>query len=204
MKKRNLVVALVMAMFVLITGCAKEEKANQFLGTWSGTLDYTKCFTDMMVAENKDIEKFAKFENLTFTFDFEFTEEKVSVHIDEASKQQFISNVEKGVASMIDEMAKDEAEKNSITVEKVYEGMGVTRDSYVKSIIDSMKIDTMVNAMATALELNGAYAYDDKQIVVLYGDNTYEEMSYIFDKEDLTITITDGANSFDILCKKTK
>ena len=60
----------------------------------------------------------------------------------------------------------------------------------------------MVDAMASALELNGAYEYDDSQIVILYDDNTYEEMKYVLGIEDLTITITDGTNSFLIPCTK--
>ena len=42
MKKRNLLVILVMAVVMLFTGCANEEKENPFLGTWTGTLDYTQ------------------------------------------------------------------------------------------------------------------------------------------------------------------
>ena len=202
MKKRNLLVVLVLSVLMLFAGCAKEEEVNPFLGTWNGTLDYTQSFTDMMVAENADIEKLVKFENLTFTFAFTFTEEKISMHVDEASKLSFVQNVEAGIASMIDAMAEDEATKNGITVEEVYAGMGVTRDAYVQATIENMQINAMVDAMASALELNGAYEYDDSQIVILYDDNTYEEMKYVLGIEDLTITITDGTNSFVIPCTK--
>lgn len=204
MKKRNLLVILVMAVVMLFTGCANGEKENPFVGTWTGTLDYTQSFTDMMCAENADIEKYAAFEDLTFTFTFSFTEEKVSMHVDESSKLLFIENVEAGVAKMIDAMAQDEATKNGITVDAVYAGMGVTRDAYVQYTIENMQIDTMVDAMATALELNGAYEYDEKQIVVLYDDNTYEEMNYTLGIEDLTFTISDGTNSYEIPCTKVK
>lgn len=204
MKKRNLLVILVLAVVMLVTGCGKEEKVNPFLGSWTGTLDYTKSFTDMMTAENADVEKYVKFENLTFTFEFSFTEEKISMHVDEASKLAFIQNVEAGIANMIDAMAEAEAAKNGITVEDVYVGMGVTRDAYVQTTIENMQINAMVDAMASALELNGAYEYDDSQIVILYDDNTYEEMTYVLGVEDLTITITDGTNSFVIPCAKIK
>lgn len=204
MKKHNLLVALILAVIMLITGCAKEEKVNPFLGKWTGALDYTECFTEMMLAENAEIEKFVKFENLTFTFVFTFTEENVSVHVDEDSKHRFLVNVEKGIANMIDAMAEEEASKNGITVEKVFEGMGVTRDAYIQYTVENMQIDKMVNAMATALELKGAYEYDEKQIVVLYDDNTYEEMEYTLGIEDITIKISDGTNSFVIPCTKTK
>lgn len=204
MKKRNLLVVLIMAVLMLITGCTKEEKVNPFLGKWTGTLDYTECFTDTIIAESADIEKFIKFENLTFTFVFEFTEETVSVHVDEDSKHQFLVNVEKGIANMIDAMAEEEAAKNGITAEKVFEGMGITRDAYIQHTVEDMKIDAMVNAMTSALELKGAYEYDENQIVVLYDDNTYEEIIYNWGIEDLTITISDGTNSFEIPCTKTK
>ena len=204
MKKRNLLVILVLAVIMLFTGCAKEEEVNPFPGTWTGTLDYTQSFTDSMLAEHAELEKFVKFENLTFTFVFAFTEENVSVHVEEASKEQFIKNVEMGIANMIDAMAAEEAAKNGITVEKVFEGMGVTRDRYIQYTVENMQIDKMVNVMATALELKGAYEYDEKHIVVLYDDNTYEEMEYTLGIEDITIKISDGTNSFVIPCTKTK
>ena len=202
MRKKSLLVALVMTVIMLITGCGKEENVNPFLGKWTGTLDYTQCFTDMMSAENAEIEKFVKFENLTFTFEFAFTEENVSVHVDENSKAQFVTNVEKGIGDMIDAMADAEAAKNGITIEEVYDGMGVSRDEYVQYTIENLQLGAMVDAMADALELNGAYEYDEKSIVVLYDDNTYEEITYALGMEDLTITISDGTNSFVIPCTK--
>ena len=68
-----LAVILVLAVIMLFTGCAKEEEVNPFPGTWTGTLDYTQSFTDSMLAEHAELEKFVKFENLTFTFVFAFT-----------------------------------------------------------------------------------------------------------------------------------
>ena len=44
----------------------------------------------------------------------------------------------------------------------------------------------------------------DTNKVILYDDNTYEEMTYVLGVEDLTITITDGTNSFVIPCAKIK
>ena len=202
MKKRNLLLVLVMTVVLLVTGCGQEEKTNPFLGKWTGTLDYTEFFTSSMVAGNASIEEFVKFENLNFTFIFEFTEEKVSLHVDEASKHSFVENVKTGVADMIDAMAANEASKNGISVEAVYEKMGVTRDDYVAYTIENLDLDTMVSVMAEALELNGSYEYDDEQIVVLYDDNTYESMKYALGMEDLTITISDGTNSFAIPCVK--
>jgi PBP1b-binding outer membrane lipoprotein LpoB len=205
MKKRKVLVALVMIVAMLITGCEKEEKiesVNPLLGKWSGTLDYTESFTNVMVAENENIEKFIRFENLTFSFVFEFSEEKVALHVDKTSATQFVANAEVGIANMIDAMAAEEATKNGITVDAVFEGMGVSRDAYVADTLKNMNLEVMVNALVEALELQGAYEADEKNIVVVYDDKTYEAMEYDLKGNELTIGISDGSNEFPIKCTK--
>lgn len=202
MKKRNVFLVLVMAVIMLFTGCAKEEKVNPFLGKWTGSVDMTEHVTTGMSVGNSDLSEFAKFENLTFTLVFEFTEDKVALHVDEASKQQFFVNMEAGVVKMVEAMVADAATKENTTVEEIYKGMGVTRDQYVQSVVEPLHIEEMVNRMAEALELEGSYEYNDEKIVVLYEDKTYEEMKYALGLEDLTITVSDGTNAFVIPCTK--
>ncbi len=207
MKKRSLLLVLIMTMVLSITACGTQEqdkKENPFVGTWSGTLDLTEYVVNTIVAENADLQKYAKFENLTFTLTFTFTEDKVLLHLDDASAQQFIANAEAGIATMVDAMVADIATANNMTAEDVYAGMSVTRDAYVASVVESMKLGDMVKAMAGALELNGSYKYDAEKIVVLYEDKTYEEMKYVLESEKLTITVSDGTNEFAIPCSKTK
>lgn len=207
MKKRSLLLVLIMTMVLSITACGTQEqdkKKNPFVGTWSGTLDLTEYVVNTIVAENADLQKYAKFENLTFTLTFTFTEDKVLLHLDDASAQQFIANAEAGIATMVDAMVADIATANNMTAEDVYAGMSVTRDAYVASVVESMKLGDMVKAMAGALELNGSYKYDAEKIVVLYEDKTYEEMKYVLESEELTITVSDGTNEFAIPCSKTK
>lgn len=187
---------------MLFTGCAKEEKVNPFLGKWTGSVDMTEHVVNSMVAENDKLKEYAKFEKLTFTLVFEFTEEKMSLHVEEASKQQFITSMEAGVVKMVDAMVEDTARKNNTTVEEIYSGMGITRDQYVQSVVEPLKIESLVNSMVEALELNGSYEYDEEKLVVLYEDKTYEEMKYNLGIEDLTITVSDGTNSFIIPCAK--
>lgn len=202
MKKHNLALVLLMAVVMLFTGCAKEEEVNPFLGKWTGTLDMTQQVVEAMVAEDADLEKYVKFENLTFTFVFEFAEDEMKMKIEEASKQQFNSNMETGVANMVDAMVADVASENGITIEEVYAGMGVTRDEYVQYTIENMDLDVWVNEMSEALELSGSYEYDEENIVILYEDNTYEEVKYVLGIEDLTITFTNGTDTITIPCTK--
>ena len=202
MKKRNVFLVFVMAAVMLFTGCAKEEKVNPFLGKWTGLVDMTEHVVNSMAAENEKLKEYAKFEKLTFTLIFEFTEEKMTLHVEDASKQQFVTNMEAGVVKMVDAMVADTATKNNITVEEIYNNMGITRDQYVQSVVEPLKIEALVNSMAEALELNGFYEYNEEKIVILYEDKTYEEMKYTLGVEDLTITVSDGKNSFVIPCKK--
>lgn len=204
MKKRNLLVALVMAMIMLFTGCGSSVTPDNFVGKWAGTLDFSEHFENLMIAQNENLKDYANFENLTFTIIFEFTKDTVSLSLDEASTQQFITNAEAGIVSMIDAMAKDEAASIDVTVEDIFAGMGTTRDGYIQSVMSSMQFDAMISEMAKALELSGSYQIDGDVLIVTYEDGTYEKMKYNFGKEDLTITISDGTNEFPILCQKSK
>ena len=208
MKKGKLLVALVMMMAMLITGCGKEEKIetnnNSLLGKWSGTLDYTETFTNLMTAENAEIEKFLKFDNLTFSFVFEFSEEELAMHVDKASAAKFVSNAEVGIANMIDAMVAEEAAKNNITADDIFTGMETTRDAYIADTLKSMNLEVMVNTLAEALELQGAYEADENTIVVVYDDKTYESMEYTLNGEELIICISDGTNELPIKCTKTE
>ena len=207
MKKRSLIVVLIMAMVLSITACGaqkQEQKDNPFVGTWTGTLDLTEYVETTIAAGNADLQKYAQFEDLTFTLTFTFTEDKLSLHLDDASAQQFITNAEAGIVAMVDAMVADVAAANNVTAEDVYAGMSVTRETYIISIVESMKLDEMVKSMAEALELNGAYQYDAEKIIVIYDDKTYEEMKYVKGIEDITITVSDGTNEFAIPCTKSK
>lgn len=204
MKKRNLLVALVMAMIMLFTGCGSSVTPDNFVGKWTGTIDFSEHFENLMVAQNENLKDYANFENLTFTIIFEFTKDTVSLSLDEASTQQFITNAETGIVSMIDAMAKDEAASIDVTVEDIFAGMGTTRDDYIQTVMSSMQFDAMISEMAKALELSGSYQIDGDVLIVTYEDGTYEKMKYNFGKEDLTITISDGTNEFPILCQKSK
>lgn len=202
MKKRSLVLGLVMVVAILLSACGEEEKPNPFLGKWSGNMDLTDNIEKEMIAQNESLKEYAKFENLNFTLEFEFTEEEVSLQMNDTSAQQFISNAETGITNMVDAMVADRAAEYSVTAEDVYVGMGVTREDFIQSTIDSMHLEQMINGMMEALELNGTYESDDEKIVVYYEDNTYEEMKYSFEGDKLIITVSDGTNEFTIECTK--
>lgn len=157
-----------------------------------------------MVAQDTSLEKYAQFENLSFTFLFEFTEDAVSMKVDEASTQQFIANAETGIANMIDAMVADMAATSGKTVEDVYAGMNVTREAFIDTVIQSAQLEAMVQGLVETFTLNGSYVAEEDTLTVIYEDNTYEEMKYAVGIEDLTITVSDGTNNFVFVCKEVK
>ena len=202
MKKRSLLLILTMVVTMLFSACGEEEKPNPFLGKWSGNMDLTDHIVEEIIAQDQSLKEYAEFENLMLTLEFEFSEEEVALHINAASAQQFISNIEAGVTDMIDAMVADTATEYSMTAEDVYAGMGVTRENFIQSTIDTMHLEQMINAITEALALNGKYQSDDEKIIVFYEDNTYEEMKYSFEGDKLFITALDGTDEFVIECTK--
>ena len=160
MKKRNLFIALVMAMVFLFTACGAGNAGDSLVGKWTGTVDLTDQIVQNMVTANAAIEKYSKFENLQFTFIFEFTQDELSMHLDENSTKQFLTNVQTGVANTVDAMVAGVAAENEVTVEDVYAGMGVTRDAYIQSVVEAMQLETMVKSIAESLMLSGKYEAD--------------------------------------------
>ena len=202
MKKRSLLLILTMVVTMLFSACGEEEKPNPFLGKWSGNMDLTDHIVEEIIAQDQSLKEYDEFENLMLTLEFEFSEEEVALHINDASAQQFISNIEAGVTDMIDAMVADTATEYSMTAEDVYAGMGVTRENFIQSTIDTMHLEQMINAITEALALNGKYQSDDEKIIVFYEDNTYEEMKYSFEGDKLFITASDGTDEFVIECTK--
>lgn len=203
MKKRNLLIAMMMSLVMLLSACGSDV-SGKLTGKWVGTLDLTDYIVQQMVQEDADLEKYAQFENLTFSFVFEFSGDTVSLSVDEASTEQFITNAETGVINMMDAMAADIATENNVTAEDVFAGMNVTRDAFMEAAIESLQLETMVDTMVEALNISGTYEADADTITVIHEDNTYEEMKYVFEKDDLKITVSDGTSQFVFNCKKAK
>lgn len=202
MKKCKLLVALIMSCAMLLSACGGD--AGKLVGKWNATLDLTDYIVQEMVAQDPSLEAYAKFENLSFAFQFEFTKDVVTLTVDEASAQQFITNAEAGIVKMIDAMVADMAEEANVTAEDVYAGMKVTRDVFIEATMNSLRLEDMVKELVEGLTLSGTYIAEGDTITVIYEDNTYEEMKFAFGKEDLTITVSDGANNFVFVCKEAK
>lgn len=204
-KKRNLFLSLVLALSLFVTACGQS---NPFVGTWRGTCDFTDFILEVISEGDESIEEYIDFEKLELVLIYEFTEDEVSMHVDEESINTFVENVETGIAEAMEVKFIGDLETQGIDYEEYIEEMGMDRDEFLDSMLEDMNITAWTESiyqLAEVLELHGTYIYDDDVLMILYEDGTYEEMTYVFNDEMLTITISDGAGTeFPIQCELVK
>lgn len=205
MKKRNLLVSLLLALALMITACGDP---SPFVGSWKGTCDLTDLIIgESVLSTDESLSKYAEeVEGLEFVIYFEFTEDKMSMSVDDASVDTFLENLETSMKNMMESYMIDELAANGISYEEYLMEAGMDSDEFMQSMIDEMgmtvQMEAMMESMAEALDLSGAYMYDEEILTIVYEDNTYEEMNYVFEGDKLTITFVDGEGvEIPIVCE---
>jgi len=203
MKKRSLFVSLVLAFALFVTACGQS---NPFVGSWNGTCDFTDYIVSSVIGEDESMKEYIDFENLEFVIKFEFTENEISMSVDEASLETFVENFEDGMVKMLEAMLIDELESYGMSYEEYVAESGMDSETLMTSTLEEMgmseTMDSMVESLTEELEISGTYSFNGEVLTVIYEDNTYEEMAYVLEGETLTITVSDGETSFPIVCEK--
>ena len=205
MKKRNVLTVLLLTLTLMLTACGEP---SPFVGSWRGTCDLTDLIvSESVLGSDEDLMQYAdQIEGLELVINFEFTEDKMSMSVDDTSVDTFLVNLETSMKNMMEAYMVDELAAYGISYEEYLEEMGMDSDALMQAMLDEMNLDAqmrpMMESMAEALELNGSYMYDEEKITIIYEDNTYEEMLYAFNEEELTITFVDAdGTEFDIVCE---
>lgn len=205
MKKRNLLVSILLVFTMLLTACGQE---NPFTGTWRGTCDLTDFIIDNVVGDDETMRQYMDgVDGLEFVINFEFTENEMSMSVDEASGVTFIENLETSMKNMMEAVLVDQLSSYGISYEEYVAESGMSSEEVLDAMLDEMNImpqmEAMVDSMSEALELNGTYTFDGEVLTIVYEDNTYEEMKYVFNEETLTITVVaEEGVEFPIICEK--
>jgi len=208
MRKRNLFASLLLVFAIMLTACGEP---SPFLGSWKGTCD----FTDAIVAESElgTDEKLSKYmdeiHGLEVVFNFEFTEDKIHMSVDEDSVDTFIKNMENSMKTVMEDYMIDELASHGISYEEYLAESGMDSETLLQSMLDEMnmtvQMEAMLDSMVQALDLNGSYMYDEEKLTVVYEDNTYEEIDYTFEGDVLTIIFVDSNGvEYPINCKPVK
>lgn len=213
MRRKGLVVIVWLVLTLGLTACGNENQppvnsesekgqAALFSGTWQGKCDFAEMMKSEMVADNKTLEKYINFEELSLEFEFTFSEEQMTRLVTKNSADQFLLNMENGLIAALDAMMEASAVKANMTVEELYISNETTREEQVLEPVYAMHLEQIVEALANTFEIQGDYEYDRETLILYHSKDTYEKMPYTFDGEKLTISIARGTETFDIICTK--
>lgn len=222
MKKRNLLVAVLLVITMLITACGG---ASPFEGKWRGNLDLTQYIMDLMEEEYAEYMEYLHFEDLSFDIYFSFEGDKVSLEVDKSTVEKFVKNAEDGMTVMMDEMMTGmllAMVPGAKTLDDVAPYFGVADgaavleylavmsgyENYAKMIADTVKeaaMGSMIDPLVKTLDLEASFKYDEGAgtLKLTYQDGNEEVMKYRFEGNVLVITISDGTSEFDIYCERT-
>lgn len=223
MKKRNVLLAVLLAFSMFMTACGASDP---FAGKWKGTCDLTDYIMDMMVAEDPEYADYMSFEDLTFVIEFTFEDGEITMEVDEDSVDQFVKNVEDDMYDMMGAVMEAELLKlvpgaedlddaatqlgydnGEVLLESLAQMSGY--ESYEALLLDTIESADMAGTLEPLYEelnLSGTYEYDEEEgiLTITYEDESEEEMEYEFNGDELMIHISDGETTFDIECEKEK
>ena len=211
MKKRNILLAFIMAMTMVITACGG---GNQTLdGKWVGTLDVTKQFEDGIKAAYPDLTEYVDFEELVFVFDIEFVDGEMSMVAREDSIASFNKNFAEGMQALAEEYWAAGLAQIDMTMEEALYESGMDEEAYLQRIYTATGIDKMIASMTEVTnvtlekfsKMHGTYTTPvDNELRLYYTENEYESMEYSFKGKTLNIVIKGDTFSLKIECKKSK
>ncbi len=199
MKKRNLFLALVMSLVMMLTACGNS---NPFVGTWVGTWDMTDIMYDSI--QGSGMEEYADFEGLELQVVFTFDDEEVEFAVDEDSLEALGEKMEEQMIELMDAYLEDMASDYGYSSEDLLSMMGYTHDEFVDEMVAAMDVDGMIDSLSGELEAEGTYEYDEEDgvLTIEYDDDNEEEFEYEFDDDKLIITME--ADGYDVVieCEK--
>ncbi len=208
MKKRNILLSLLFMLTMIISACGGD--ATSFEGQWKGTLDVTQQFEDGIKVNYPELEEYVDLESLVFVIDVTFDNGEMSMSVDQGSIDAFMANFESGMQKLGTDMLLAFLETQDMTLEEVVAESGMDEDAYLESKFKEMKIDQMAEAMQEVTnasmemlsKIKVSYTFDEEFITLHYEDNTYEEIQYVLDGDELTLTVSAESFSLKIECEK--
>lgn len=204
MKKRSLLVTLILAFALMLTACGEK---NPFPGTWKATCDLTE-YIENGIGENMEntLIPYMDFEDLTMTINFVFTDNEVEMSVDQDSVEAFKTKMLEDVSAMFERILITEIESAGLTYEEYLGELGVDAETMMENLLDEIGVvsllDEAMDELCTQFQLSGRYMYEDGVLTIIYEDNTYEEMQYIFEGDRLTIEASDGEDGLRFVCEK--
>ena len=125
MKKRCLLLSIVLILSVLLGAC---RSSDPFEGKWRGSLDVTKQFEDGIVENYPEFAEHVDFEDLVFYIDVTFEDGMVSMHVDEASVENFYNNFAEGMVRIEEASLMEYLDEVGLSLEEAVAESGMTEE----------------------------------------------------------------------------
>lgn len=202
MRKRSLLVSLILIFALTITACGQK---NPFPGTWRGTYDLTDFIVTSVSGGDESIEQYLEFENLSFEYVYEFTENDLQTTVDEASFEKFSKNFKNGFMEGVKAKIVADLEQQGLSYEEYVDESGLSEEELLASKMEDVDLDAWIASIrdvAEVLAFDGTYMYSDDMLTILFDNGTYTELKYAMDGKTMTITISDGELEIPISCEK--
>ncbi len=209
MKKRNLLVTLLLVLSLFVTACGN---GNPFVGKWTGKLDVTKQFTDGIVANYPELAEYVAFDELSFIINIEFTNDEMTMSVEQSSIDTFNANFTAGMESMGKAVLMKQLEEMDMTLEEAVAESGMDEEAYIESQLEAMQIYAMSDSMNEVTnealkglsKVEGSYTFDEKNITLFYADGSREDFGYVFEGDGLLISIAGQGYTLKIDCELQK
>lgn len=211
MKKRSILLSMILIFTMMFTACGSNSgTGDPFEGTWKGTIDVTDQFEDGIIANYPDMNEYVDFEDLEFIVNITFADGVMNLDVDQNSIDAFVVKLEAGMQNTGYKKHIDDLKSVGMTLDEVVFESGMSEEEYLASVYKEMKIDQMISDMEiaanTSLEglsnINGTYTFNQNEINLRYDEETYESFGYVFDEDELEITIKGEGFTLLIECEK--
>lgn len=207
MRKRNVLLSLMLAVVLLLTACGG---GNPFEGKWKGTLDLTEQFEDGIKANYPDFEEYVDFEDLVLVMNVEFTEDEMSMSVEEDSIDAFFANFEAGMQEFGESAFMAYLTSIDMTLEEAVAESGMEEEEFLEQALAQMQLHEMTSGMnaiteqslAGLADLTGTYTFNEEEINLRYSDESYEAIPFEFEGKKLILTFEGEEYFLRIECEK--
>ena len=205
MKMKKVLITWVLLLVMTLNACGAD---TALLGSWKGNFDVTtmvkEIYTPTLLASDKAMEKYLQLEGMNVELTFTFTEESFSISVDEAAKEALRSSIETALTTTYNAYMEAKASKANMKIDALYAVNATTKEKAIEDFLKGMKVEQVVDVIATAFQVSGDYGYDKESITIVYADDTWEKMKYALKDGQLTITIQNGEQEVPVVCEKTE